>query len=162
MEPKKVKRAITITVIVALILVLFCLCLLFDWFRFPSDSAEQPEETVEPVETQVPSVEPSMEPTPEPERGPSAEDLNGCSEKLYHPKTENYLEQYETMVVRPNSGDSVYLQYRPEKIQYTTDAIMKLKENAVVTALAKENGYTLVLVQEGVAGWIRTYELGSR
>ena len=39
------------------------------------------------------------------------------------------------------------------------DAIMKLKANTVVTALAKENGYTLVLVQEGVAGWIRTFEL---
>ena len=96
---------------------------------------------------------------PEPEKTPGPDDLSGCSDKLYYPKSESYLSSYESMVVRPSSGDTVYLQYKPEKIQYTTDAIMKLKANTVVTALAKENGYTLVLVQEGVAGWIRTFEL---
>ena len=145
MEPKKVKRAITITVVVALILILLCLCLFFDWIKIPPKSTEQPEEPPVSEEPQPPTEEPEPEPMP--------------SDKLYYPKSESYLSSYESMVVRPSSGDTVYLQYKPEKIQYTTDAIMKLKANTVVTALAKENGYTLVLVQEGVAGWIRTFEL---
>ncbi len=162
MEPKKVKRAIIITVVAALILILLCLCLFFDWIKIPSKSTEQPEEPTVSEEPQPPSEEPQSpgeEPQPEPEKTPGPEDLSGCSDKLYYPKAESYLDSYESMVVRPSSGDTVYLQYRPEKIQYTTDAIMKLKANTTVTALAKENGYTLVLVQEGVAGWIRTFEL---
>lgn len=163
MEPKKVKRAITITVVVALILILLCLCLFFDWIKIPPKSTEQPEEPPVSEEPQPPTEEaepePEPMPEPEPEKTPGPDDLSGCSDKLYYPKSESYLGSYESMVVRPSSGDTVYLQYKPEKIQYTTDAIMKLKANTVVTALAKENGYTLVLVQEGVAGWIRTFEL---
>ena len=174
MEPKKVKLAITLTVIVALVLILICLCFLFDWIKFPpkedpmtdmpsEETADAPEDMPEEMSTGAPE-EPSADTpvdtqTEEPKPGP--DDLSGCSDKLYHPKSESYLGSYETMVVRPSSGDTVYLQYKPQKIEYTTDAIMKLKANTVVTALAKENGYTLILVQEGVAGWVRTFELDA-
>ncbi len=178
MEPKKVKLAITLTVIVALVLILICLCFLFDWIKFPpkedpmtdmpaEETADTPEDTPDNIPEETPTGMPE-EPTAdtpadtqteEPKPGP--DDLSGCSDKLYHPKSESYLGSYETMVIRPSSGDTVYLQYKPQKIEYTTDAIMKLKANTVVTALAKENGYTLILVQEGVAGWVRTFELDA-
>ena len=34
-----------------------------------------------------------------------------------------------------------------------------LEMDTVVTAVAKENGYTLVLLQDGVAGWVQTFDL---
>ena len=63
------------------------------------------------------------------------------------------------MLTRAEKGDTVYVQYRPEKREYSRDVIIELDNNTPVTAIAKENGYTLVLVKEGLAGWVPTQDL---
>ena len=99
--------------------------------------------------------------TETPARKPSADDLKGSSDSLYHPKPENYLPEYQNMLTRAEKGDTVYVQYRPEKREYSRDVIIELDNNTPVTAIAKENGYTLVLVKEGLAGWVPTQDLES-
>ena len=161
MEPNKAKRTIVFIICIATILVFLCLALLFHWIRLPWEKkkTEMPRETVYYVETYI-TPTPTEIPAPAPAPTPGPDDLKGTSNSLYHPKEESYLPHYETMIVNPQSGKSnVYLQLKPERIVNSTDALMKLNKNMIVTALAKENGYTLVLVQEGVAGWVKTQEL---
>ena len=49
------------------------------------------------------------------------------------------------------------LNTKPWEFEY--EIVMKLDGNTQVTALAQENGYTLVLYKEGVAGWVITTDL---
>ena len=163
MEPRKAKIAIIITVVVALLLLAVCLCALLNLGPF---SKKTPEPEVQAEETLPPEPSPSPTPTEEPAAAeeparPSAEDLKGCSNDLYHPKPESYLDSYVQMIARASKGDTVPLQYRPEKWEHYSDLVVRLENNTTVTAIAKENGYTLVLVKEGVAGWIPTYQLDS-
>ncbi len=162
MEPKKAKRAIVITVIVALLLIALCLLFLFDVLPLNfQKSAEKPKAAA--PSTAAVSSSPSEE-TQEPaqtetEEGPSEKDLTGCSEKIYRPKAGSYLSDYVSMNVHADPNTRVYLQYRPEKFEGSSDVIMKMERGTVVTALARENGYTLVKVQDGVAGWIESQYL---
>ena len=149
MEPRKARLAIAATLIVALAIIAVCVCMIFDYNPFE----KEPEPT--PVVTVAPTPEPTPEPTPVP--GPS--DLKGCSEDLYIPKTESFLPEYVAMVTYSEEEGSVSLQYKPEKKEFSRHVIMELAHQTPVTAIAQENGYTLVLVQEGVAGWIISYEL---
>ena len=152
MEPKKANRAILITAIVALLLVLLCLCFLFEWIP---QKAEEPKETTTEVTVVV-----TASPTPTPaKKHPSADDLKGSSDKLVYPKETSYLKDYETYTVKPESGKTTFLLYKPEKLKFTSDRILDLEIDTVVTAVAKENGYTLVLLQDGVAGWVQTFDL---
>ena len=152
MEPKKANRAILITAIVALLLVLLCLCFLFDWIP---QKAEEPKETTTEVTVVV-----TASPTPTPaKKHPSVDDLKGSSDKLVYPKETSYLKDYETYTVKPESGKTTFLLYKPEKLKFTSDRILDLEIDTVVTAVAKENGYTLVLLQDGVAGWVQTFDL---
>lgn len=151
MEPKKARLAIALTIIVALIIIGACLCLLLDFN--PMDVFAEEEPTPEPTATPAPVVE--VKPVP----GPA--DLKGCSDELYMPKAENYLNEYVPMITHSSESEKVYVQYRPEKREYSRDVIVELDNNSVVTAIAKENGYTLVLVQDGVAGWVITHELDA-
>jgi hypothetical protein len=153
MEPKKVRTATVITIVVAIVLILICLCLMFDWVKLPTGTQEKVEPTPEPTEIVEPADKPASV------KKPGEHDLKGASEKLHHPKSENYLDEYKSMTVKAPAGALVYLQYKTEQIQYQSDAIMRLEEDAKVTAIAQENGSTLVLVQDGVAGWVPSYYL---
>lgn len=161
MKRKKAILKIAIILLVALIIIGVCLCLLFDYNPFRREA--DPELTPEP-ETVTAAPTPAAatpEPTETPARKPSADDLKGSSDSLYHPKPENYLPEYQNMLTRAEKGDTVYVQYRPEKREYSRDVIIELDNNTPVTAIAKENGYTLVLVKEGLAGWVPTQDLES-
>ena len=154
MEPKKANRAILITAIAALLLILLCLCFLFDWIP---QKEEEPKVTTTTKEVTV-VVTASPSPTPA-KKHPSADDLKGSSDKLVYPKESSYLKDYETFSVKPESGKTTFLLYKPEKLKFTSDRILDLEMDTVVTAVAKENGYTLVLLQDGVAGWVQTFDL---
>ena len=155
MEPKKANQAILITVVVAALLVLLCLALLFGWFSKKEEEPKDP--SVITVEVTV-SPKPTPTPTPTAKR-PSADDLKGSSDKLVYPKETSYLPDYETYTVMPESGKTTFLLYKPKKLEFTSDRILDLEINTVVTAIAKENGFTLVKLQDGVAGWVQTYDL---
>ena len=162
MEPKKAKRAIVITVIVALLLIALCLLFLFDVLPLSFQKSAEKPKTAAPSTATVsssPGEETSEPEQTETEEGPSEKDLKGCSEKIYRPKAGSYLSDYVSMNVHADGNTRVYLQYRPEKFEGSSDVIMKMEKGAVVTALARENGYTLVKVQDGVAGWIESQYL---
>ena len=154
MEPKKANRAIILTAVIALLLELICAGFLFDWFQFPVKQVQGSSS-----QTNV-SIDLTL-PTATPKARPSANDLKGCSDKLVFPKESSYLASYETYSVKPEVGQKSYLLFKPEKLQFTSDRIMDLEKDTVVTAIAKENGYTMVKVQDGVAGWLPTQELQS-
>ena len=155
MEPKKAKIAIAITIAVALIIVSACLLLLFEIIPFQSkDEQAQNITIVLDQSTNTPSA------TTAPVEQPSAKDLKGCSDDLYLPKAESYLPEYTAVITHAaKDGDKVCVLYKPQKWQYTREVILKLDNNEELVALAQENGYTLVLVKKGVAGWILSSEL---
>ena len=154
MEPKKAKKAITITIIVAILLI--ALCLLFLFYVLPPEIQKDGGKKADPKETVIVDPPPSEETQDD---GPSEADLRGCSENIYRPKESSYLDAYVSMNVHADTNTRVYLQYRPEKYEGSSDVIMKMENGTVVTALARENGYTLVKVQAGVAGWIESQYL---
>ena len=152
MDPKKAKLAIIITVVVALLILALCLCMLLDVQLFGKKA--------EPTPTPV-IVETTPKPTPVPAK-PSEADLAGTSEMLQHPAPENYLDSYRPMVTRTASSNvngQVYMLLNTKPWEYEYEIVAKLDGNTQVTAIAQENGYTLVLYKEGVAGWIKTTEL---
>jgi len=152
MEPKKAKTAIIITVAAAVLILALCLCLLLD---VPIFGKKAPEPT--PIVTE--------EPTPKPTSvtaKPSEADLAGTSEMLHHPAPENYLDSYRPMVTRTadsNVNGQVLMLLNTKPWEFEYEIVAKLDGNTRVTAIAQENGYTLVLYKEGVAGWIKTTEL---
>ena len=149
MEPKKAKTAILITAIAAVLILALCLCVLFEVPVFGK------------------KTEPAASPTPvaltaEPTRKPSEADLAGTSEMLQHPDPSNYLDSYRPMITRTQNSNVngkvlMLLNTKPWEFEY--EIVMKLDGNTQVTALAQENGYTLVLYKEGVAGWVITTDL---
>ena len=171
MEPKKARLAITITVIVAVLVIAVCLFFLLGPELGSSKSTYKPMTPVAPV-SQV--VQPA--PTSEPEdddydfswviyASPGPDNLKGAAEELQRPKIDNYLESYEKLYVYPEfvdeeKGDEeidfAYLLYAPEKKLYSRHVIIELPKYTTVLGIAKQNGYTLVLVQPGVVGWVRT------
>ena len=177
MEPEKAKRAIIITIVTAIILLAACVVILFSDQIFHRNQPEKeipveevtktPEPTVEiiptPVEEATETPEPTAEvspipdPTAEPVPGPEA--LKGCSDSLQYPKEESYLKSFVSMITRANNSNKVYLLYRPEKLVNSFDVMLTLDDGIPVTAIAKENGFTLVLLKDGVAGWIPTHDL---
>jgi len=153
-----------ITAIVALLLIALCLCLMFDVIPLPEDAEETPAAETQTPAADTPAPAPSAEAPKEtaPAKVPGVDDLKGCSDDLYHPKPENYLPAYQTMLTKASKGSTVHLTYEPRSWQYSREVILELDSNTEVTALAQENGYTLVLVKEGLAGWLPTYELEAK
>ena len=148
MEPKKAKTAILITVIAAVLILAVCLCILFDVPVFGKKEAPEPEKTPIAITPQ-----PTAKPSPKPAQKPSEADLEGTSEMLQHPDPKNYLEDYVPMVTRTDSANvngRIYmtLYTKPPELEY--EIVAKLDGNQKVT---------LVLLKEGVAGWIKTTEL---
>ena len=153
MEPKKARLAIAITAIVAVLIIVVCLCMLLGFNPFKSEAPVQESETTVNVEVNATMPAPASNSVP----GPA--DLKGCSDDLYYPKIENYLPEYVAMITNSDEAETVSLQYRPEKKEFSRHVIVELENNTPVLAVAQENGYTLVLVKEGLGGWIVTQEL---
>ena len=82
---------------------------------------------------------------------PSEEDLKGSTEKLVHPDVMNWLQEYETQYVKTKYGNLAYLRYAPEE---DSDHYDTVTEREMVTVLARQNGFTLVLTERGIAGWV--------
>ena len=66
--------------------------------------------------------------------GPGPDDLWGCNEDIQYPKCHRAYLRYCP------SADSDYFDY--------------VYEAAKVTVLARENGYSLITTNDGVAGWV--------
>lgn len=143
-----------VTAVVAVLLILLCMCFLFDWIPISKGGTT----TTETNTNTTIIVAPKPDATPNQPR-PSVDDLKGSSDKLVYPKEESYMDEYLTYSIQPESGQKTYLLFKPEPLKFTSDRIMDLEKDTIVTGIAKENGFTLVKVQEGVVGWVPTQEL---
>ena len=83
--------------------------------------------------------------------GPSSDDLRGCNSRIASPEWYNWLDSYETKYVKTKHGVCAYLRYEPSA---DSDYYDYVYEKDAVTVLARENGYSLVKVRDGVAGWV--------
>ena len=82
---------------------------------------------------------------------PSSDDLRGCNSRIASPAWYSWLDSYETKYVKTNHGICAYLRYEPSA---DSDYYDYVYEKDAVTVLARENGYSLVKVKDGVAGWV--------
>lgn len=106
----------------------------------PPDPPQPPNPT--PTATQPPTSE------------PSEADLAGCDERLQFPSS--YLPDYETKVVKSHSGNGVYLRLAPTSLRIR---ICTIPDDTEVRVIAEENGYSLAIVADGLAGWITSDRL---
>ena len=110
---------------------------------------ESPTPTPAPAQTQTSA--PSTQP---PKSVPSEADLAGCDERLQFPSS--YLPDYETKVVKSHSGNGVYLRLAPTSLRIR---ICTIPDDTEVRVIAEENGYSLAIVADGLAGWITSDRL---
>ncbi len=82
---------------------------------------------------------------------PGPRDLQGCNEQVQYPKPGNWLQNYETKYLKTKYGVCAYLRYKPTA---DSDYYDYVYEKASVTVLARENGFSLVKSNEGMAGWV--------
>ena len=82
---------------------------------------------------------------------PGPSDLQGCNEQVQYPKAGNWLPSYETKYLKTKYGVCAYLRYQPTA---DSDFYDYVYEKARVTVLARENGFSLIKSNEGMAGWV--------
>ena len=160
MKPEKAKIAIIVTIIIALLGIAVCGFFLYREYNQPvQEEAEEPVSEAEEASETAAETSPE-EPAPAAEVAkPNVNDLAGCSDKLQHPKSTSYLETYEKAKIAPKQGDTAAALVRPQKQEWNADVITYLNRGDTVTVLARENGYSLVKVSDGVAGWVISTDL---
>ena len=82
---------------------------------------------------------------------PGPNDLWGCNDQIQYPKSQNWLDNYETKYLKTQYGVRAYLRYCPSA---DSDYYDYVYEAAKVTVMARENGYSLVMTADGMAGWV--------
>ena len=90
---------------------------------------------------------------------PGPDDLRGCNSKVEYPGWNSWLDSYETKYVKTKHGVRAYLRYEPTSNSGYYDYVY---EKAKVTVLARENGYSLVKTNDGMAGWVTSSVLVSK
>ena len=101
------------------------------------------------AESTVPS--PTLYASLAPDSGPNQDDLLGSSSRLVHPDDGNWLDDYETQYVKTKYGNLAYLRYEPKD---DSDTFGDVLEKDKVTVLARQNGFSLVMTENKVAGWV--------
>ena len=119
----------------------------FDRIYVLCRNGESPEFSI--PEDVTPTPAPAPTPTPEPTSRPGRADLAGCKSGLVWP--DSFADSYSTMYVQTTGHYSAYLRLGPGK-EY--EHFSEVLEATAVTVLATENGYSLCLVKQGVAGWV--------
>lgn len=114
-----------------------------------------PVQTNEPTPTPTPSPTPSPTPAPTPKptptpKVPGPDDLRGCNESVVYPNG-TWLDNYETKYVKTKHGVRAYLRYEPSA---DSGYYSYVYERDAVTILARQNGYSLVMTTDGMAGWV--------
>ena len=109
----------------------------------PAPATQMPEPT--PAAAQTPAS------TPSPSPGPGEKDLRGGSDRLVHPDEGSWLDDYETQYVKTQYGNRAYLRYAPED---ESDHDEFVKEKDQVTVLARQNGFSLVITENRLIGWV--------
>ena len=129
--------------------------------------APTPEPTVAPtpVPTPVPTPEPTIAPTPEPtpvptdRPHPGKDDIKGLRLPFVGPKDDSWLSDYEIVYVSPEyNRDGIFLLNSPTNLNFICGAVYA---GLPQTALARENGHTLIRTDDGRIGWVKSYLLSE-
>ena len=118
----------------------------------PVPTAEPaPELTAEP--TSVPTAAPTPVPTERPH--PSEKDIAGMRLPFVAPKQDSWLSDYEIVYAKPShKGRGIFLLNSPSNFNFICGVVYT---GAPQTALARENGHTLIRTDDGRLGWVKTY-----
>ena len=119
------------------------------------------EPTAEPAvaATAEPTPEPTAEPTPVPTERPrpGKDDIAGMRLPFVAPKKDSWLSDYEIVYANPNhKGRGVFLLNSPSNLNFICGVVYA---GLPQTALARENGHTLIRTDDGRLGWVKTYLL---
>ncbi len=90
---------------------------------------------------------------------PGYDDLAGCDARVESPDWYNWLDSYETKYVKTKHGVRAYLRFEPSS---DSDYYAYVYEKDQVTVLARQNGFSLVKVCDGTAGWVTSSVLVDR
>ena len=82
------------------------------------------------------------------DKGPSKDDLAGCSSKLEYPSNGAWLDKYQTRYVESSGGKGIYLCYKPGEESFSI-----LEDGTEVTVLARTERNSLVISEDGEIGW---------
>lgn len=82
---------------------------------------------------------------------PGPDDLQGCNEQVAYPDDDCWIGSYETKYLKTRHGVRAYLRYGPYE---DSGYYSYVYEQAEVTVLARQNGYSLVKTTDGNAGWV--------
>ena len=93
--------------------------------------------------------------------------LEGCDSRVQAPKSGSWLKKYEYKVVQgtKKSSKAIYLRLRPEKdgaARGGGNHLNVLYNGTEVVVLARQDGYSLVLVEPGYVGWVISNGLVSK
>lgn len=98
---------------------------------------------------------------------PGKKDMEGCDSRVQAPKSGSWLKNYEYMIVQGSKPTftAIYLRLRPEKdgaARGGGNHLNVLYNGTEVAVLARQDGYSLVLVEPGYVGWVISSGLVSK
>lgn len=128
------------------------------------DSTGGPPSTTPPATT-PPVISATLPPTPEPIEKPTThkDEIVDCDDRVVYPDESSWLSEIESKYVRSEKGNCIILRWRlDEHFDYNGDnLLMRVPEGTLVEVLARQDGFSLIKVQDGVAGWVPSRLLGD-
>lgn len=90
-------------------------------------------------------------------------EMVGCDDRVVYPDDLSWLPEIESKYVRSKRGNCIILRWEPnEDYEYKGyNYLMKVNEGTLVTVLARQDGFSLIKVQDGVVGWVPSRLLGD-
>lgn len=118
-----------------------------------------------PPITTPPVISEPLPPTSEqPEKPITHEcEMVGCDPRVVYPDDSSWLIEIESKYVRSKRGNCIVLRWEPnEDYEYKGyNYLMKVDEGILVSVLARQDGFSLIKVQDGVVGWVPSRLLGD-
>lgn len=94
---------------------------------------------------------------------PSVEDVQQFGSEITYPQSSSYLPAYETMYVKSDKGDSIYVYWKSQRKEEYRRKNFFIEEKAEVTVLAREKGSACVIFTdvdgEQRIGWVNSSKL---
>ena len=116
-----------------------------------------PVATAEPAP--VPTAEPAPVATPVATEipHPGEHDIENMKRPFVAPKSDSWLSDYEIVYANPaHKGRGIYLLNSPSNLNFICGIVYA---GLPQTALARENGHTLIRTDDGRLGWVKTHLL---
>lgn len=97
------------------------------------------------------------------QKAPSVEDVERFGDEITYPKSSSYLSAYETMYVKSDKGDSIYVYWKSKRTDEYRRKNYYIQEKAEVVVLAREKGSSCILFTDEDGnqriGWVNSSKL---